>query len=254
MKQWVILFLVVTVVFTFTSCDQVKEAYQETFRTTKNTDKKSKEVFYNPFNSVKKTQARTLDQYRKLLHTKYPDLDSVNIDRTIKMVTDAVEKWNQTEVSLLFQPDTLDKIQAELYTELHTENVQLYASALFVEHQRVRLPIVNPSNPNEVDWYWYETQTGKWTKKEPVKQTKIAKLATKEKGYPLASIKLRTASQVLYEVMKRLDEVGTIELPSSVTYFSHPHKPYWTISLKGDRADYTLETDPQGKFIKLDMR
>lgn len=236
------------------SCDYVKKAVDETFKNTERTQENAKDTFHNPFSSKLRAQNQTIEKYRELIRELYPTLDSIKFDYTMAMLTHEIEKWNRSEISLLFKPDKLDEIQAELYTVLNTKDVLLYSSPLFIEHQRVRLPVINPLNPNEIDWYWYETKTEKWTKKEPVRLSRRDLESIEKDSYPLASIKLRTAHQVLYEVIHRFDEIGLIELPSSVTYYSHPRKQYWTISLRGDRADYSLETDSQGKFTKLEMR
>lgn len=254
MKRLGIIYLLSVAIVSLNSCDYVKKAVEETFNNQEDSQENLKDTFHNPFSSKLRAQNQTIEKYRELIQGLYPTLDSLKFDYTMAMLTHEIEKWNRTEISLLFQPERLDEIQAELYTVLNTEDILLYSSPLFVEHQRVRLPIVNPSNPNEVDWYWYESKTGKWAKKDPVKLTSRDLQNMEGNSYPLATIKLRTAHQVLYEVINRFDEIGFIELPSSVTYYSHPHKQYWTISLRGDRSDYSLETDSQGKFTKLEMR
>lgn len=252
MKRLGLIYLLSVVIFTFTSCDYVKEAVEDTFKSKDDSQENVKDTFKNPFNSKNKAKNQTIEKYRELIRELYPTLDSLKLEYTIAMVTNDIEKWNRTDISLLFQPNKLDEIQAELFRVLNTRDIMLYSTIFFVEHQRVRLPIVNPSNHEEVDWYWYETKTGKWEKKEPVRLTKRDLQNIEKDSYPLASIKLRTAHQVLSEVINRFDEIGFIELPSSVTY--HPYKQFWTISLRGERVDYTLETDREGKFKKLDIR
>lgn len=245
----------------FTSCDKVKNAFSETFGNEKNRQKELSDAFNNPGSlssssgkQREKTLEEALKEFRAIVDESGSEFDKKQMEAVEQMVKKDMEKWNNTEISLLFQPDKLERIQKELYQFLKTDEVMIYSGAIFVEDDRVRVVAINPQNKNEADWYWYETKTGKWRKEDPKKLSKSDMENIDKKIYPFSSIKLRTAHKVYTEGLKRLADIEGAELPSGTTFYYFPHKQSWSMSLSGARADYSLEADIDGNVIKFEMR
>lgn len=253
--KFILAFLVIGLI-AFTSCDEVKKAYHDTFKSSEEKQNDLAEIFSGNSSDRKEVKAKRalIEEYSRLLDAQLPELNENKKDKMLEIISRDIDKRRRTEVSLLFLPEKLDEIQAGLYHFLNTEEVSLYSSALFVEDDRVRVTAVNPNNENEVDWYYYETKTGKWRKEDPVKLSRQDMERMDEKEFPLSSIKLSTAHTVFFEALKLLTEIEGAELPSSLTYYHHSHKKYWNVTLSGSRADYKLEADVDGRITKFEMR
>ncbi|WP_395091367.1 hypothetical protein ACF3NR_09675 [Vaginella massiliensis] len=254
MQQIVKMFLLSIATFILHSCDYVKEAYNETFnyKDKKEREIDLREIFDKTFDLEKDYTNRNTENYTKVLSDLYPDLDSAKVRVAAEMITNSMQKGHYSGISLLFQPDKLDEIQAELYTFLNAENLLMYDPVVFVEYDRVRLRLLNPQNPKEADWYWYETGTEKWRKEDAVKISKSKLEKMEENTLPLSSIKLSAATKVMYQIISHLDELGYIEMPNSITAYIYSYKRIWTVQLGGERADYRLETDLEGNLLTLE--
>jgi len=261
MKRKILLVSLFVGMLLFTSCDKVKNAFSETFGNEENRQKELSDAFNSPrslSSSRGKQREQTLEEalkeFRTVVDKSGSEFDKKQMEAVEQMVKKDMEKWNNTEISLLFQPDKLEEIQKELYQFLKTDEVKLYSGAIFVEDDRVRVVAINPQNKNEADWYWYETKTGKWRKEDPKKLSKSDMENIDKKTYLYSSINLRTAHKVYTEALKRLADVEGAELPSGPIFYHHPHKQYWSMRLSGARADYSLEADIDGNVIKFEMR
>ena len=243
MKPRIIINFLWIVLITFTSCDEIKKAYNETM-TGKTTLPDNTEEVNN----------ETVEVYNQLIDKYFAELAPVQVENIKEIASRNLEKWHKKEVTLLLQPQKLDEIQADLYRFMDTEEVMLYSTALYVDDNRVRVTAINPKNKEAADWYWYETETCKWSKKEPYKLSKRDLDKIDENVFPLSSLRFSTAHFVFLEGLKRLAGKEGAEMPATVYFFRFPHRKYWNMSLKSDRADYTLEANEEGRITKFEQK
>lgn len=243
--------------FVFSSCDELKKAYEETFRGSEGVQNELASIFEGSAdkhleNEDEVAKKVILQTYNHLIDMQFPELNELQKEKALEVIGRDYDKWRRAEISLYFQLQMLDVIQRQLYDFMNSGDVMLYSKAIFVEDNRVRVPVVNPRNEQEVDWYYYETKTGIWKKTDPIKLSQRDLERMDKSVFPLSSIKLSATTVILSEIMKKLPEIEGAEIPSSFVYY--PYNESWTTTVKGSRADYSVKADKDGNITKFERK
>ena len=217
---------------TLTSCHYVNQAYRETFDL-----------------PAADTQPSTSDQ-QGAVGGEWEQIESGDLEfdhseeqagQDEEEVTEIVEP--APVINLLEEPEQLLKAKESLQALFPEKSLQIYPPHIYFEDDRIRLQLLDPDIPGNIDWYYYHTADSAWHKEEPVKTS----VHIKRIPIALDAIPFEVA-QVVYEQLKvKSEEIEGAELPTTV-YFTINRKPwYWHTDIRGSRSDYAFETDVNGK-------
>lgn len=145
------------------------------------------------------------------------------------------------------QPEKLDEIQAQLQEMFPGKSLQIRPPHIYFETDRIRLQLVDPEIPENVDWYYYLAKTDSWKKESPIK-LRASELI---ESMPLNDITFGTASQVYQQVLEKTETIEGAEIPTSIYFSFHVSPRNWNAQIRGSRADYNYEADVNGNELKF---
>lgn len=274
--RWIQKLLLLVVLLSLVSCEEIKKAYHDTFRegesttpyTRKRTREKQLEEQARQLEEQKQKEDEATFQrikseknqfYNELVDSQFSTLPQVERD-TIKAIIfryitkddrneifklENIKKWKK-EIPLLLQPQKLDEIQEKFYNFLHSEDI-IISKNIYIRNNEVRINAYNPTKTDELDVYEYNVETDEWQKMEPVKN-----IIAKDKIL-LSEIRLSAAHKVMKSALQHLSKVEGGELPDYLFFYVDNKK--WSISfLKSYRKDYRLEANKEGELIKITPR
>ena len=137
---------------TFTSCHHITQAYRETFDLE---DSESGDL--------------TTD-YSEFQEPGFSEADDQELAEQSK---DEENKFN-----LLSDPEHLVLIRKRLQDLFPEKILQVQAPHVYFEEDRIRLELVDPNIPENIDWYIYTESEGRWHKGQPIKTSKRFKFNT----------------------------------------------------------------------------
>lgn len=207
----------VSVFFLLSSCDFVTKAYKETFdkQQTGDTDAPS--------------------ENNEDVH-EHPKLQDVRASRT------AVE-----DINLLADAEKLGAVQQQLQRMFPEKTLSIFPPHIYFETARIRLQLVDPDIPENIDWYYYKAETDAWQKEEPVKTS----VRDRRKPIQLDAIKFGTANSVYDQVIKKSAEIEGAKAPTTVYFSFHVPVWNWNARIVGSRSDYEFKADIDGKEIEF---
>lgn len=193
-----------------TSCDFISTAYEETFRTEGDTE------------------------------------EGLSPDSTASTgaVGAAEEVTPETvPVNILKDARKLDDIQEKLQAMFPGKPVSICPPHIYFNTDRIRVQVVDPDVPENVDWYHYDAETDRWEKKDPVKTS--ARIV--RKPIPLTAVKFSTANSVYRQIAEKAAEIEGADTPTSLYFSFNTAKWNWNARIEGSRADYTFTADKDGR-------
>ncbi|MBD1421970.1 hypothetical protein [Sphingobacterium chuzhouense] len=193
-----------------TSCDFVSTAYKETFQIKNDT---------------------TVDTMA----------DSILHAMTGAATQQAIETAEQ--VNILEDATKLDQLQEKLQAMFPGKPLSIYPPHIYFDTDRIRLQVLDPDTPENIDWYYYNAETDAWEKKEPVKTS----VRIVREPIPLAAVQFSTAHRVYRQVVEKATEVEGAEIPGSIYFSFNVPKWNWNARIAGSRADYAFTADKDGK-------
>lgn len=151
------------------------------------------------------------------------------------------------EINLLEDAEKLDAAQQQLQAMFPGKDLAVFPPHIYFEANRIRLQLVDPDIPENVDWYYYKTDTDAWQKEEPVKTS----VRDRREPIPFDAVKFRIASNVYHQIAEKSAEIEGAEAPTTI-YFSF-HLPVWNWNARiiGSRSDYDFKADKDGKEIEF---
>lgn len=202
------------------SCDFTTKAYQETFK-----------------------------------EQELPKADSVPTDKENKsifeLVSDASDNTEpaavKEEINLLKDAKKLGQIQLQLQDMFPAKELFVFPPHIYFESDRIRLQLVDPDIPDNIDWYYYQTKTKTWQKEEPVK----THMHLKRTPVPLNVIKFSTAADIYDQLAEKVQAVEGAKIPSTVYFSFHVPVWNWNARITGSRADYDFKADKEGQEIEF---
>lgn len=217
-----LIFPLVAISFSLFSCDYVEKAYHETFG----------------------EQSKSNDEDNHV--DEENDVVSESIDKALENFFQE-DVQPEEEINLLEQPEKLDKIQAQLQEMFPGKSLQIRPPHIYFETDRIRLQLVDPEIPENVDWYYYQTKTDSWTKESPIK-LRASELI---KSIPLNDITFSTASKVYRQVLEKTETIEGAEIPTSIYFSFHISPRNWNTRIRGSRADYNYKADVHGNEMEF---
>lgn len=150
-------------------------------------------------------------------------------------------------VNLLEDAEKLDQIQQQLQALFPEKSLMIFPPHIYVETNRIRLRLVDPDIPENIDWYYYRADTDAWQKEEPVKTS----VHDRSKPILLDNIQFGTAHHVYRQLIQKTQGIEGAELPSTIYFSFHVPVWNWNARIRGSRADYNFKADKEGKEIEF---
>jgi len=218
-----------TVSFSFLlfSCDFVTKAYKETFKGQEE-DKKNQEV--NENNILSESDDEMIRQQEQ---------------RISEDLTSTIE-----EINLFEDAEKLDQIQQQLQAMFPEKSLEIFPPHIYFETKRIRLQLIDPDIPENIDWYYYRAETDTWQKEEPVK----TRANDRRRPIPLNTIKFNTTNNIYHQLIEKSDDIEGAEVPSTIYFSFHVPVWNWNARITGSRADYNFKADKDGKEIEFNRQ
>ena len=217
---------------TLTSCHYVNQAYRETFDL-----------------PAEETQPSTSDQ-QGAVGGEWEQIESgdLEFDHSEEQVGQNEEEVAEIVeparvINLLEDPEQLRKAKESLQALFPEKSLKIYPPHIYFEDDRIRLQLLDPDIPGNIDWYYYQTADSSWHKEEPVKTS----VHIQRNPIALSQVDFRVAPRILEQLKVKAEEIEGAELPTTV-YFTFNRSPwYWHGDIRGARSDYDFEADVNGK-------
>jgi len=132
--------------FLLCSCDFVMNAYKETF--------------YHPDETVEDQGANEDEAFSESGGERRRRAAGSTIQNTPPVVE---------EINLLEDAAKLDEVQQRLQGMFPEKSLEIFPPHIYFETKRIRLQLVDPNIPGNIDWYYYRADTDAWEKEDPVK-------------------------------------------------------------------------------------
>ena len=213
------IFFIVGILFLVSSCDFVSKAYKETFEESQNS---RKEVQANDYSGVDE-------------ETMVVELDMDSIEAPTE------------HINLLENAAELTAVQQQLQAMFPGKHLSVFPPHIYFENSRIRLQLVDPDIPENVDWYYYTTESGVWERQDPVKTS----AHIKRTPVNLDALKFSTASKVYQKVIEKAAVIEGAENPTTVYFTFHVPIWNWNARIVGSRSDYNFKADKEGNEIEF---
>lgn len=238
MKRKMAIAFLIGGLFSVTSCDEIKKAYNDTFKET-SAQSELEQIYKGntaPLVVTEKKSAEDLyNEALKLLQEK-------ELGDALETM---VNELKEAPKNFLADPERLKAIQQELQNLFPNKPLQISGSTVMIMNNMVRLDLADPDHPENVDTYIYQKVKNeyKWVKGDPVKLS-----LSSEKPQPL--VDLSTAHKVFLLAKEKMKTIEGATIPTNVYYYLHNQK--WQTTIDAARADYTLQTDTNGNLTKFE--
>ena len=209
--------IIVIISFSMNSCESITQAYNETF--------------------AKEEVEQNLDE----------NLDEITSESEFENLREIESKSAAKEINLFESAENLEKIQAQLQEMFPGKDLKVNPPHIYFEKERIRLQLIDPKIPENVDWYHYEAKTSEWKKENPVKTNTHVQF----NPVSLDQFKFETANKVYLQTLEKVESIEGGEIPSTI-YFSFHQKDWnWNTRIYGSRSDYDFKTDENGNELEF---
>lgn len=202
--------------FLLSSCDFVQQAYKETFNQQDNSATGDKEAGTNsgPSRYADETESESIPE----------------------------------KINLFEAGEELDAIQQQLQDMFPGKSLKVFPPHIYFQPERIRLQLVDPEIPENVDWYYYEAETGEWSKEEPIKISSTIHV----EPMALDEVKFSTLTPVYKQILEKSKTVEGAEVPTAIYFSFHVKEWNWNTRIYGSRADYDFRADIDGNELSFE--
>ncbi len=249
-----LLVLMLFMIIVLSGCEGIEKAYKDTFNEdTKNFKQMPSE--YEVFLEIKEKTGMDFNYKEQQLimeilessndYVKYLEME--NMDR---LIIDT--KTQMRDKNLLSHKEVLNNAQNMLREMLPDENLLIYRRHMFFEENRIRVPIIDPKNRENADWYYYEFSDNKWHKDEPIKIYDDTPLV--DHSIPFDEISFQDVNRVFEILEEKSKDIEGAEPITNITLTTYTNDYFWTSTISGARYDFYLEAEHKGEIIKFERR
>lgn len=246
----------ILVLLTLTSCEEVKKAFYETFNSeekqpeskeARDRAREEKRAEEERAELVERTANEALEGIEEALSGMDPAL-SQYIKGDVRT---SLNREGEIMPPIFYDPQRLREAQESLYSFMGTDELYIYSTYIYFERHRIRLSLLNPNNPSEVDDYYYRTETEEWTKEDPVRLSVKDLDSMEEEISPIKEVDFGMAHKLFLEVLSRAGGLDGVE-PLTVIYYRHKWGQ-WGASINSERVDYSIQMNDNGD-VKFEQK
>lgn len=191
-----------------------------------------------PLSAASEAEKRSYQEIPPLRVTSAPPADA-STGQPVAAVPEA-------PVSLLLQPELLEKIGQELQRlpEFKGKPPRLMLHVYF-GHARIRAIVQDPQRADYYDMYIW--QQGSWRKDEPYK---IPTASFRQHTLPASAVPWRTTARVYQQLLAEQTAMEQPEPIRELTFSMLPHKHHFGAILRSARQNLRLEYSPDGRLLQ----
>ena len=195
----------------FTSCNQLNQAFRETFEL----DNPKKEITGKHALQEDNVKANNMTDGDSELELEDYGHEIVEIEKSTH------------EVNLFEDEKQLVRAKQRLQDLFPGKSLRIYPPHIYFEKDRIRLIMVDPNIPENIDWYYYHVADGSWSREEPVKTS----IHTKRNSVAFDKMDFSIATQVYHQVKVKSELVEGAKLPTTI-YLTINQNPWsWNANI-----------------------
>lgn len=249
-KNLMLVLLVFALSLSLFGCYSFQTAYEETFREDVLGDSGNRITANEVFHRIRTENNYSLTSKEEnyisdVLEASNRPEEYLEEDKQQELIIKAREAIKKN--SLFSSGDKLNEIQLKLTEMFPDEELRVFGYYIYFEYDRIRLSLVDPFNPENVDDYYYRENTRAWTKEQPVKLRAADKPL--EDSISLSDINFSDISRIYGIINEKSKDIEGAELVEYIYLRMENGNYFWKALINGARSDYDLEVEHEGDII-----